>query len=398
MLKVICIFSFIVSSLFAYACEYSAASLTTNNNINNLESSIYQPLSNLVCSNFSKTTDVEILEQNLNSLVQNQTNSVIEIKNRHLMGEKLNTCSPTVNSKALVLSFAGTSAYNPRSHALMSSLVKCPQFQSLPDKYKKNVYSKLLSILKKKKSKFINWSGLDRGIMSRFLLNTNLRPIVSNLDFATFASEESELFADFTNSSNYSPSQIANEAIESVANSPIGISNATNCIKTYFEASERLNISPKLIILSHSSGGRSVVKLLEKIKAIKTSDLTLTIDPVVEVQHAIEEVTSQELGNLKRVLTGEEQKPLNVWSRNHPDSLYKVNSKKWFNFYQQSDTKGFNMNPSFGIQGSPVKDANNIFINGLGDQGHGEITYNDKVLNIMTTQILNLFEFDKKLE
>lgn len=391
MFKFLAIYSFIILNSFGYHCDNSQKTDLLSNNIDNLASYIEKPLKLLDCSNFKGAEQESQINDVLRSIVQNQTNSVINITNRHQMGEKLNACIPTKKSKALVLSFAGTSAFNPRSHHIMSTLIKCPEFQKLDTKFKQYIYSSLSEILADKKSKFTNWSGIDKGIMSQFLINPKVTDLAADFDFATFASEESEFISDPSKLSDSSISPLIKEVSLSLSNSPIGITNAIKCVKKYYKKAKKLAINPKLIITSHSSGGRSAVKFLEKIKGFKESDLTLTIDPVIEVQHAIEEVASQELGNINRSIFGEEERPVNVWSREQPKSLYKVNSAKWINFYQQSDSKGFDMSPSFGIQGSAVRDAENIFINDLSDRGHGEITYNEKVLDIMTTQINSLF-------
>lgn len=381
--------------VFGLECDSSLLASNSYNNISMLGRDATKSIDHLNCSRFK---DIKSKADFLNALethVQTQTDKVLKIKDRHAMAETLNSCEPSLASKALVLSFAGTGAFNPRSHQLMATLIKCPEFQALESKHKKYLHHNLLKILEQKSSKFTNWSGIDKGVMGQFISNDKIRHLASKFDFATFASEESELIA---NPSDFSISTIKSayrEIENSFNNNPVGIQNALSCASLYFKRAKELGISTKLIVFTHSSGGRSAVKFLERMKGIKNSDLTITIDPVIEVQHAVAEIVSQEIGNAQRKLVGIDEKPVNVWSRKQPKKLYKVNSKRWINFYQQNDTKGFDMKPSFGIQGSPVEGANNVFLKDLSAKAHGEITYDKSVLEKVIQEISQLFEPNK---
>lgn len=157
----------------------------------------------------------------------------------------------------------------------------------------------------------------------------------------------------------------------------------------------------KIILMSHSSGGRSVVKFLEKMKAVENfkADLVLTIDPVKEAQHAISEVIPQlshrylEQGAGWILDIDVPEREAAVWSRKQPKVLYKTsNAKRWINFYQHVDTEGLKGPVKFGIKGSPVHKADrNIYIeSGLGSSAHGEIGYHSKLKDIVEDEILGL--------
>lgn len=361
--------------------------------------SLSNEISNLAnistCESFSKNdTDAE-LKTKLALIVASQTNDIYKIKDRHKMGNALNTCEPTKTSKALVISFAGTGAYNPRTHSLLAKLIKCENFQKLSETQRKKAYSILYNELKNKKSAYTKWSGIDKGIMSSFISDPELNKQAKHFDFATFASEESEMIADPEKIDMNSISNIFEEIAASTAGHPQGIVNARKCVIKYAMKSKELGIHPKLIVLSHSSGGRSAVKFLYSLKQNQIeADLVLTVDPVKEAQHALQEVASQYGGRIRDAFNPfvDNDTPVRVWSRKQPRSLYKTNSKKWVSFYQTEDTKGIGTSPGFSIYGSPVSGAENIKIKGVGAPGHGKICYTEEVIKKMKEEILEVVE------
>ena len=347
-----------------------------------------------ICENFDKDDSYIDVKTKLETLVANQTNEIYSIKDRHDMGNALNTCEPNKNSKALVLSFAGTGAYNPRTHSLLAQVIQCQKFQNLSVHSKKAVYGIFFNELKNKNSAYTKWSGIDKGIMSSFISDPKLNAKAKDFDFATFASEESEMIADPQNISLNSLSSLADEVLASTAGLPKGIANAKKCLVKYAMKSKELGIDRKLIILSHSSGGRSAVKFLELMKQNEIkADLVITLDPVVEAQHAIGEVASQYAGRARDYLNPftSNDKPVRVWSRTQPRKLYKTNAKKWISFYQTDDSKGLGTSPAFGIYGSPISGGENIKIEDTGASGHGKICYEEEVLEKMKKSILDLF-------
>ena len=167
----------------------------------------------------------------------------------------------------------------------------------------------------------------------------------------------------------------------------------------------------KLIVLSHSSGGRSAIKYLEKLKELNdprtskkpiNADLVFTIDPVREAHEAIAEALSQMAGNpIKKafnfipVIPDVKVHPVYVWSREQRESLYKTsNTYRHINVYQKADQLGLKMKPQFGIHGSRIygADLNLNLTSKLGDDGHGAINYQPEVLAKFRQEIENLYQ------
>lgn len=400
-MKLLIFFILIKTNLFA--CETDTLVNLVDDNVSSFIDNSFNGVNAQICQNFKEITTEDAFDKEIKNLVQNQTNEIWNINNRHDMGQALNQCNPKHNSKALVLSFAGTGAYNPRTYSLMAKIIQCEEFQSLPTWMKSNVYFKLKTTLKNKGSAYTKWSGIEKGPLSTFIESSSLNQKARFFDYAIFPSEESEIIADPVKTSNYNLSELTKELYKSSAGFPKGISNALECTINYFSKAKEMGITPKLIVLSHSSGGRSVVKYMEKLKQFlpsQSADLVVTLDPVKEAQHAIQEVASQYAGKIEDELLDyipfvetNNDKPVNVWTRRQPNSLYKTsNSSRWINFYQNIDTHGLGMNTRFGIHGSPINNADsNYFIKGLGNKAHGEICYDEEVLKTFQQEVQNLF-------
>lgn len=394
---------FLLFILPIYACEADSINNQIVESTLSFSNSFVTPINDQICNEFNDVKNNDDFKKKIDVLVQNQTNEIWKIKNRHDMGNALNQCEPNQSSKALVLSFAGTGAYNPRTYSLMARLIKCEKIQSLPDWMKSQVYSKLLASLKKKKSSYTKWSGIEKGLFTELITNPELNKNAKDFNYAIFPSEESELIADPDKVSFSSLSELSKEMVKSYAGFPKGITNALACAMNYFAKAKELNINPKLIVLSHSSGTRSVVKFLEQLKTFvpnQNADLVITIDPVKEAHHAIQEVASQYAGKVGDEILDyipfvevDNDKPVNVWTRKQPNSLYKTsNSERWISFYQNVDSHGLGMAPKFGIHGSPINQADhNYFIQGLGTKAHGEICYDEEVMKKMSHELIELF-------
>lgn len=361
-------------------------------------------LNPVICENLKQVKSLEQYQTELRTLVQNQTNQVIDISDRHEMGVALNQCEANRNSKGLVLSFAGTAAYNPRTHILMAKLIQCPHYQKLPDWMKNKAYPILLQTLEEKKSAFTHWSGIDRGVMSEFLTNAKLNQKMRNFQYASFASEELEILGQPENINLESARELLTDAIKPI---PWGHIHALQCAKNYLASSKKLGLDPKFIIMSHSSGGTATVKFLETLKRVipgANADLVISLDPVKEAHLAIAEVSSQVIGKGQRETARQlglraddraQELPLMVWSRDQADKLYKPqNVDRWINFYQQSDRYGLGVSPQFGIQGSPVAHADhNFFIStNLGEKAHGEMTYHPEVMSKIAEALMEQLE------
>ncbi len=330
-------------------------------------------------------------------------------KDRHSVGQRLNHCAPSKDSTTLVINFTGTGAFEPRAFHLMEKLIKCPKsFQGSDDILKLSHYLALKEF-RKHLNRAPKWSALEAGPMTSMLIDPQLSKRARHFDFVSFPSEESELIADPSSLSWSKLKQVPREMNKSNNNRPLGISNAIECVTRYYQKAKEMNIKPKLVVLSQSSGGRSSVKFMEEIKKRAnpltgkkdlSSDLVFSFDPVKEAHHAIEEVASQLAGKAGNAIIDaipfvdvDPHKPVNVWSRKQPDSLYKTtNTKRWVNVYQMSDKDGLKTIPKFGIFGSPIHKADkNLFVKeGLDKSAHGTIAQHKDVLKLFRDEILSL--------
>jgi hypothetical protein len=308
---------------------------------------------------------------------------------RHKATKKLNACRPSKKSKALVIAFEGTGAYEPLIPATMARFNKCFGGK-VNKKILSKVYSNTREIFKDKKGKDSKWSGLQSGVMSEMMAMDGGR----NVDWFSFPSEEVEQLAGLEKLKETSLKQLVDDVKNSVNSNPKGIQNARHCIKNYIKEAKALGITPKIVLTSHSSGGRSLVKFAEHMKRDVgvDVDLAFSIDPVKEAHHAVEEVLPQKLGEPLRYTRwklmggkGEDYPYSAVWSGGQPSSLYKAsNVKEHINFYQKEDREGLKIGGDamrFGIHGSPIAGADNHYIKGVGMSGHGEITYESSVVN-----------------
>lgn len=307
---------------------------------------------------------------------------------RHVATKKLNRCKPTKNSKTLVIAFEGTGAYEPLIPATMARFNKCFGGK-VPKKLKNKIYSSTREVFKAKKGKDSKWSGLQSGVMQEMITMDGGR----SADWYSFPSEEVEQLAGLEEIKGFSLKQLRDSIKDSVNSNPKGIKNARDCIMQYMREAKLLGVEPKIVLTSHSSGGRSLVKFAEHMKKDVgvDVDLAFSIDPVKEAHHAIEEVVPQKIGEPARYLKwkitsgkGSDYPYSAVWHRAQPKKLYKPsNVKDHQNFYQLDDRLGLKMGGDalrFGIQGSSMDGADNTHIKGLSSSGHGEVTYDSKVL------------------
>lgn len=317
--------------------------------------------------------------------------------NRHVFNQRLNNCSPRENSKALVIAFEGTGAYEPLIPAIMNDVNKCLSRKS-PIEVKKFVLRTIKNIIDENQSHEQKWSGLMSGPLSEIVkMNGG-----ENIDWYSFPSEEVEQLAGLEMISQTSLSQLVEDIQHSVNSNPKGIQNARICIRKYLLKSITLGVQPKIVLMSHSSGGRSLVKFAEHIRKNLNIevDLAFSIDPVIEAHHAIEEVVPQKIGEPLRYLrwrfTGGPYPYSAVWSRDHRSKLYMPsNVKKHLSFYQNKDRLGLKLGGDamrFGIHGSRMYDADNTYIKGLGIDAHGAICYNKQVLSKFNNEIISILD------
>ncbi len=326
--------------------------------------------------------------------------------NRHEVGTRLNDCSPEKDSKSLVISFAGTGAYNPRAEHLSTFALGClGNGKKLNSSLVDNYYSEVKNALHDKGKHVDQWSAILTGIIPRFLDDPKLSKDADKFDFASFPSEESEVIAEpGTNWSVDKVLSIKDEVSRSVNGTPRGISNAKACLDKYMKKAKELGIKPKVVVLSHSSGGRSAVKFHELVKnSGHKTDLVFSIDPVIEAHHAIGELAEQIPGYLAakaNPFKKEEPHIPTVYPRDHGAKLYKpTNADKWYSVHQNMDTKGLGFGPiPQGICGSVIKGADyNLYINDFQKDGsgvipaHGGIGYHQKTKDLFLQQMHNEF-------
>ncbi|MCP4913260.1 MAG: hypothetical protein GY909_09075 [Oligoflexia bacterium] len=294
-----------------------------------------------------------------------------------------------------MIAFEGTGAFEPLIPPTISEFMKCFSGKLDPS-IKNKVYSTVREIHKDTKGKDSKWSTLQSGIMSELTKNKE----ANKVDWYSFPSEEVEQLAGLEELGNTSVRQLYNDIKNSIDSNPKGIQNARDCIKNYMAEASKLGISPKVVIVSHSSGGRSLVKFTQHVKKDLGIDIDLaySIDPVKEAHHAVEEVVPQKIGEPWRYTKwkvsggkGKDYPYSAVWSRDQPSVLYKSsNVKKHINFYQTEDRLGLKMGGDamrFGINGSRMHNAENIHLSGFGADAHGPVGYHKKVLERFNSEM-----------
>ncbi|PKL77590.1 MAG: hypothetical protein CVV27_05045 [Candidatus Melainabacteria bacterium HGW-Melainabacteria-1] len=342
-------------------------------------------------------------------------------ESRHTLNRRLQSSAPETHLNAktpgikydgsaiVVIAFEGTGAFEARQAPVMLDAAKRLQKQGLSlSGAEQSMDYMVRTELNAKMGKEGNWSGLSAGALESLLKEPDLQ---ANTQWLSFPSEEFEAFSHPSALQNISLKQVLNDALSSTVGETQGINHALVAMREIQAQARAQGKDPEFVILSHSSGGRSAVKFLEKAKDIKDEagqpirfGLALTIDPVREAHEALAEAFKELVNkgaehNANRLrgwldalpLLEVEQKkvyPPQVRHRAQPESLYAPsNVAKFYSFYQQKDTQGLKMEPSFGIHGSPVKGAINREIRNVGTSGHGEITYHPLVTKTFVEQL-----------
>lgn len=348
---------------------------------------------------------------------------------RHQLNQRLQAANPTSSSPAtgrqmvhyngadvVILAFEGTGAFHPRCAPIMQEAAGILAAQGLHSEAGQSaIQAQVSESLSKREGKATNWSGLAVGPLSALLDDSEL---ARHTQWLSFPSEEFEALASNDAYKDASLSQVLTEAVLSSEGETPGINHALTALREIQAQALAQGKNPQFAIVTHSSGGRSAVKFLEKAKPIKDLagqplklPLVITIDPVREAHEALLEAGKELINkgtehNLNRLRTWAndylpfadfEQKtvyPPLVRHRSQPESLYKPgNTGRFLNFYQLKDTEGLKMkNPSFGIQGSPVAGAVNQEIQGVGSAGHGEIAYHPQVVSTFVQELHKLIE------
>ncbi len=387
-------------SLFAKECFIKDQFLETES------VGMSQVLKQTICETTKSIKTKAELEYVIKLMMSNQTLELANTsKDRHKVAEHLNDCSPEKDSKALVINFAGTGSFNPKSFDLMTDFMACFAENKLASNINTNVFTSIAYAQQKYQPQDYKWDGIAAGPLNQIFSDPYLKGKAKYLDFATFASEESEVIANSNNLSLETMAKIPVEIMNSTYGVPTGIMMAMRCAQKYLKIAKALSIKPKIIVLTHSSGGRSAVKFAENLKMLTNPltnkkdykiDLVFSMDPVKEAHEAIKEVVAQYAGRAADHAANYipfvdiKDKPINVWTRQQPYSLYKPsNTSRWVNVYQNKDKLGLKGPITFGIHGSPIANADyNSFVNSaLGDDAHGSITYHSETIRLFKTEM-----------
>lgn len=335
-------------------------------------------------------------------------------ESRHSLNQRLQAETPYQGAELVIIAFEGTGAFHPRCAPVMiaaNAILKQQGLTSEPGR--SAIHTQLSEAMSKHEGKDMNWSGLAVGPLSTLLDDPQM---AASAQWLSFPSEEFEALAGGDALKQISLTESLKEAVLSSAGQTPGINQALHKLQEIQAQARAQGKDPQFVIVSHSSGGRSAVKFLEKAKALKDQTgqplnfpLVMTIDPVREAHEAVLEAGKEWFNkgtehNLNRVrgwidaLPLIEVEPKKVYPplvrhRAQPESLYKPsNTGRFLSFFQRQDTEGLKMDPKFGIQGSPVKGAQNQEVHDVGSAGHGEIAYNPKVLKAFKTEMQNLLD------
>jgi len=305
-------------------------------------------------------------------------------------------------SPVVVIAFEGTGAFEARKAPAMQLLGRELQAQGYDTSEPRFKPDNLVTeALGDKSGDSVKWSGLSQGPLEAIVKDSELN---QKVQWLSFPSEELELLSDPELTKNLSPKQLLDDTARTSLGTGPGIQAALSAVKDISQQAAEQGKSPKFVLLSHSSGGRSAVKFAEELKQLKLPvqvPLSISLDPVREAHEAVGEAGLELLNkgtehNLNRVadFLGLPQKkvyPPKVSSQSQPESLYRPqNVDEWVSFYQKSDTEGLKMKPAFGIHGSPVAGAENVFIPDVGSAGHGEIAYHPEVIKRVTDELREL--------
>jgi hypothetical protein len=306
----------------------------------------------------------------------------------------------------VVIAFEGTAGFHARkAPAIQAAAAKLREQGLRVDGSQGSLSSMVSDALLNREGRDPGWSGLSRGPLEGLVRTPEWS---ERVQWLSFPSEEIEILSSFEAFQNPKVCDIVTESYSSYVGETPGIEGALKALREVLAQAGQQGKNPKFVLLSHSSGGRSLVKFLEKAKAITDGQgeplifsSAITIDPVREAHEAflegsgelINKGTEHNLNRLRRSINLSEKEvwPPLVRHRPQPESLYAPsNADKFLNFYQKQDTEGLKIRPLVGIQGSPVEGAVNQEIFDVGSGGHGEIAVHPKVREAFLQEIASL--------
>ena len=323
---------------------------------------------------------------------------------RHELRARLALDDAGATAPTLVIAFEGTGAFEPQlTPALLSlrSLGPLP-----PDLQLDDLVAEAFQELHGHKPR---WSGLRTGPLTALLRNPEVLP--GGYLWAGFPSEEFEVLAD--DEDLLAPGtyvEMMRDAATSAAVVPRGQIEAVEFTRGFLTRAQAAGLAPRLVVVAHSSGGRTAVKFLENLrrlpdprtgKAPTTADLVFTIDPVREAHEAVGELFRASLRRGPEPATvgdGDELDPATipvVAHRPQPESLYKTsNARRWVSVFQRVDTRGLKIAGlrRHGIHGSPVQGADleeqiTLDTPARRSSGHGSIAYAERTVELWLQEL-----------
>ena len=130
---------------------------------------VSQVIKKSICETTSSIKTQAEMEKVLKTMFYNQDLDLANVsKDRHKVADHLNDCSPEKDSKALVINFAGTGAFNPKSFDIMTEFMACFAEKKLDEKLNKNVFHTLATIQKKHQPSQYKWAGIEAGPFNQF--------------------------------------------------------------------------------------------------------------------------------------------------------------------------------------------------------------------------------------
>jgi hypothetical protein len=331
-------------------------------------------------------------------------------EDRHALGRRVQTRGQDRvqydGSDVVVIAFEGTGGYHPRKAQMVQDAAARLSERGLEVDGSSGSLSALVSkTLDVAEGQSSGWSGLSRGPLEQLVRNPELS---SRTQYLSFASEEVEALSGMDAFNRAKLSEVLYDSYESYVGQTPGIENAQRAVIEIQRQAKELGKNPRFLLVSHSSGGRSMVKFLEKTKSVADESgrplqfsAAVMIDPVREAHEAFFEGgkelmakgTEHNLNSIRKSIgvDSKEVHPPLVRHRSQPESLYKPsNLTTLVNYFQRQDTEGLKIRPLVGIQGSPVEGAQNLEITDVGTGGHGEIALHQEVREAFTNQIERL--------
>lgn len=310
---------------------------------------------------------------------------------RHQVAESLRRCVLSKKTETLVFLFEGTASFDPRRVAALKIALKSLKGHVDFSVLEKELGNEIdeLALIGPRYPELLRWSGLIKGPVNDTLKEFSREDLL----WWHFPSEEFEAIAYPERLMDYSISDWFKEIKNSYQNKSPGMLSALKCVDDLGAEIQ----TKKIILLAHSSGVRTAIKFAESLYKkypLLKIPLAFAIDPVEEVQWAVKEVLSQHLDPTREFF---DKGGVAIDTRENRDGLYKpINVDRWITMYQNRDSFGFGFKKfPFGIHGSPVRGAENIFISMPDNKeikAHGTICYHPETIRYWKREFRQVLE------